>query len=309
MINTGIFERGDTFSHWVTIRDRNGSKANASVVSQTIRDPCNHAVLSGASMTHSSTGEYYYNYRLQSNATYGRYTVSVNAVDATGNPTVFEDEFYIMPWKLEKTIRRITGVADAKDISDDDLSHIAWTSYKESLRNVYIHHYKETPSGNPDTGASFDGTNTSFQTHHYPIADINGDGSVGGTNSCATDISCWWINSNGSRQEADVSVTNSRNGEISITQHGVLTAIPSSNEGVYLDYWHTYDSFDEFIFREAVSYLAAHYVNLRFTERDKVTLADINSSRPVILIQPNRFLKEYKRLMNLIRKPKFVGAS
>ncbi|GAF92664.1 unnamed protein product, partial [marine sediment metagenome] len=65
------------------------------------------------------------------------------------------------------------------DIEDEDLSHIAWTSYKESLEEIYLHHYKESPKGDPDTGVGFNGTNTTFQTKHSPIADIDGDGTIG----------------------------------------------------------------------------------------------------------------------------------
>jgi len=104
-----------------------------------------------------------------------------------------------------------------------------------------------------------------------------------------------------------VVVGNANNGEVDIYQEGTANAIPSTNEGVYLDYWSQYDSYDEFLFREAVSYLGAHYVNLRLTERDKVTLGDIRSNQPIILKQPNRFYREYRRILGLLRKPKIAG--
>jgi len=303
----GIFERSDTFSHWVTIRDRTKAKTDPSSVKITIYDPCNSVLVNAASMTKSSTGLYYYDYAINSSATYGEYPIKVVSTSTGALDSVFKDQFFVMPWTLEKDIRRKMGVADEKDIDDEDLSHIAWTSYMEALRDVYLHHYGETPGSNPDTGVGFNGTNTSFQTNHYPIADINGDGNVTGTTSCATDITGWWLDSTGSRNECNINITNYKNGEITLYQNDGATAIPSTNEGVHLDYWSEYNSYDEFIFREAVSYLAAHYVNLRLTERDKVTLGDINSSKPIILKQPNRFLREYKRLMNLIRKPRLGG--
>ena len=302
-----IYERSDTFSHWVTIRDRNNQLTNPSSVSITISDPCGKTLINNAAMTNSSVGLYYYDYSINSSATYGEYGIKVKTVSAGALNTIYKDQFFVMPWTLEKSVRRKTGIADEKDIDDEDLSHICWTSYMEALRDVYGHSYKESPSGNPNTGALFDGTNTSFQTKSYPIADINGDGTVTGTSSCATDIIGWWINSSGSRQEASISITNYKNGEINIYQVNGTSPIPSTNKGVYLDYWYEYDSYNEFIFREAVSFLAAHYVNLRFTERDKITLADINSSKPIILLQPNRFLKEYKRLVNLVKKPRITG--
>ena len=301
-----IYERGDSFSHWITIRDRNDKKIDPSSVNITIYDPCNNIHVNNATMTKSAVGEYYYDYAINSSATYGEYTIKVISTSG-GLDSVFKDQFFIMPWKLEKSIRRKMGINDEKEIDDEDLSHIAWTSYMEALRDVYEHHYGETPNGNPDTGETFDGTNTSFQTKHYPIADINGDGMINGTSSCATDMTCWWIDSTGSRNEGYVVITNYKNGEINLYQNDGSTPIPSDNEGVYLDYWSQYENYDQFLFREAVSYLAAHYVNLRFTERDKVTIADINTAKPIILKQPNRFLREYRRLINHVKKPCMGG--
>ena len=300
-----IFERGETFSHWVTIRDRDNAKTDPSTVSMSIIDPHDNTVLTYSNMTKDSTGVYYYDHDLSSTATYGRYKVYVRTKTGT-HQGMLHDEFFIMPWKLEEGIRRKLGIT-SNDIDDEDLSHIAWTSYKEALRDVYNHHYKETPSCNPDTGEGFDGTNTSFQTKHYPIADIEGDGTVGDSDDAEADITCWWINSAGHRNTGYVNITQVDNGEITITQSGGVTAIPSNNEGVYLDYWSEYDSYNEFIFREAVSYLAAHYVNLRLSELDKVTIADINSNRPIVLKSQNRYLREYKRLMDLVRKPRIRG--
>ena len=309
MVKITIYERGDTFSHWVTIRDRNKQKTDPSSVSITIYDPCSNTLVNSAAMTKSSTGLYYYDYGINSSATYGEYSIKVVSTSAGALDSVFKDEFFVMPWTLEKDIRRKMGVADEKDIDDEDLSHIAWTSYMQALRDVYRHHYADAPSGNPDTGTGFDGSNTTFQTKNYPIADITGDGSVTGTSSCATDITGWWIDSAGSRNECSINISNYKNGEISIYQSDGATAIPANNEGVYLDYWSEFNSYDEFLFREAVSYLAAHYVSLRFTARDKVTLADINSSKPIILKEPYRFLREYKRLITLVKKPRMVGVS
>lgn len=310
MINIAIFERGDTFSHWVTIRDRDNIKKDPSTVSMSIIDPHDNTVLDYGSggMTKDSTGVYYYDHNLSSSATYGRYKVRVKAFSGagTGHYSIIHDEFFIMPWKLEASIRRKMGIT-SNDIEDEDLTHIAWTSYQEALRDVYNHHYKEKPCGNPDDGSGFDGSNTSFQTKHYPLADIGGDGTIGDSDDSETDITCWWIDNSGHRNTGYINVTEADNGEITITQSDTTTAIPSTNEGVYLDYWSEHDNYNEFLFREAVSYLAAHYVNLRFTERDKVTIADINANKPVVLKQPNRFLREYKRIINTVRRPRMVG--
>jgi len=259
-------------------------------------------------MTSDATGEYYYNYGIPASAMYGKYRTKVVATSATGNKAIFEDEFYIMPWKLEKDIRQISGISETKSISDDDLSDIAWHSYKYALRDVFTHNYGDTPNGNPDTGAGFDGSNTVFQTKHYPIADINGDGDVTGwTSSCASDITGWWINNAGHRSECSISVVESNNGEICIYQTTGSSPIPSDNEGVYLDYWSEHKDFDTEIFRRAVSYLAVHEVVNRFNELDRTTIADLNSNRPIVISNPLRFMAEYKRYINMIRKPRVDG--
>jgi len=301
-----IYEQGETYVHWATIRDKDDAKVDPSTVSITITAPNGSNVVSSQSMVSDTTGVYYYNHNLSSTASYGKYTVTVDATSAAARHGIIKDEFFVMPWKLEKSIRRKTGVSE-NDISDEDLSHVAWMSYKESLRDVYNHHFKESPKGNPDTGVGFNGSNASFQTHNFPIADIGGDGTIGDSDDDESDITCWWIDNAGHRNTGYVNITQADNGEITIYQSGGVSPIPSNNEGVYLDYWTEYESFDSFLFKEAVSYLASHYVNLRLTELDRVTLADLNVNKPVILKMPNRFIREYKRILNHIRSPKISG--
>ena len=303
-----IFERGETYAHWTTIRDRNDQKVNPTSVKITISDPCGRVLVNAQNMVNSSTGVYYYNYdTLSSTATYGKYTTNVTAISGLANVGTYISHFYVMPWKVEQSVRQKMGITDEKDIDDDALTEICWMSYKRVLREIYLHARNEVPMGDPDTGVCFDGVNTSFQTRKYPIADVNGDGEISGTASCATDMFCWWIDSAGSRQEGYVTVNKPLNGEIQLFQSDGATPIPSTNEGVYVDYWYSYDNYDEFLFREAVSYLASHYVNLRLTERNKVTLADINRNTPIIMMHPDMFLKEYRNLLKKVSKPKVGG--
>lgn len=281
----------------------------------TIYDPCDVVLVNAQNMVNSATGIYYYNYdTISSSATYGKYTVKVNAISGSSNVGIYMSNFYVMPWKVEQSVRKKMGITDEKDIDDDALSELCWSAYKMALKDASIHHYGETPLGDPDTGLCFNGANTSFQTRHHPIADIGGDGFVRGTdtgvagaNLCEQDITGWWIGSDGSRRSLRIVVTNSDNGEIELYQEGVATAIPNTNEGVYLNYWESYNSFDDFLFQEAVSYLASHYVNIRLTERNKVTLADINRNTPIIMLNPTMYLNEYKKLLKKVSKPRVGG--
>ena len=303
-----IYERGETFSHWVTIRDGDQQKVDPASVALTITDPCGNVVLNSQAMNNSETGIYYYDYEISSTASYGRYTTQVKSTAAASQIGIIESEFFIMPWKAEKDIRRKMGLADTKDIDDADLSHFAWSSYVEGLRTLYKHYKDVSPAPNPASGALFDGSNTSFKTRHYPLGDSNGDGSVlGNSDSCKKDVDVYWYNSDGARQTGIVSVSNYLSGEITITQSDT-SAIPADNEGVYLEYWVEPKAYDEFIFREAVAYLGAHYVQNRLEERKHISVADINSNQKVIFKNPKRYYNEYRRLMKLISRPKIGGA-
>jgi hypothetical protein len=305
---SALYERGETFSHWVTIRDADGQRTTPDTITMSITCPNNNTILSSAAMNEETTGEYYYDFPLDSQATYGKYEIRVETT-STGTPppvSVMKDSFYIMPWKLEKSVQKKMGITQT-DITNEDLSDICWSSYREALRDVYIPHNREKPKPNPDTHRGFDGSNTSFQTRYNPIVDINGDGIIGDSTADYSDITCYWINSQGSRRTGHVRITQAENGEITITQENGSTAIPNNNKGVFLSYWSSYDTFDDFIFKEAVSYLASHYVSVRFTERGTVTIADLNVNKPIILQQPNRFLHEYKRKIKMLHKPRFIG--
>jgi hypothetical protein len=258
-------------------------------------------------MTKSATGIYYYNYdTLSATAQYGKYQVLVVATSGTSQVGRYITYFFVMPEKFEESVRLKTGISN-EDIDDEALTHICWTSYKLALRDVYIPHYNEKPNVNPDTGAYFNGTNTSFQTKCHPIADINGDGVVGDSTVSDPDISCFWIDNAGHRNAGYVQITQTDNGEVTLTQDDGTTPIPSTTEGVYLTYYTEHESYDETIFYEAVSYLAAHYVSVRLTERDKVTIADLRADKQFVLLNPARYLKEYKRLIGLVQRPRILG--
>lgn len=302
-----IYEQGETFSHWVTIRDADQQKTDPASVTFSIKDPCGNIILDSQVMTNSSTGIYYYDYELSSTASYGRYVTTVKSTAAESQTGIITGEFFIMPWKAEKDIRRKLGLSDSKDIDDSDLSHFAWGAYVEGLRTLYKHYRDVSPKPNPTSGALFDGSNTSFKTQHCPLGDSNGDGSVlGNADDCKKDVDGYWYDSDGLRQECTVTVSNAKSGEITITQTD-SSAIPADNEGVYLDYWVEPRSYDEFIFREAVAYLGSHYVQNRLEERKHISVADINSNQKIIFKNPTRYYNEYRRLMKLISKPKIGG--
>jgi hypothetical protein len=270
----------------------------------TIKDPCNRVLVDEQSLASNSDGVYPFYYNLPSAATYGRYQNEVTAKSSSGTIAKIVEEFYVMPWDVSNEVRAISGISDKKSINDQDLEHICWMSYKRALKEAFQHHYGEYPNPNVDNGQLINGSNVYFQTKHYPIADSNGDGSVtGNTTSCATDIDAWWIKEDGSYERCDVAITNADNGTIEIYQADGLTAIAQDAKHVYLDYYSQYKGYDEEIFHDAVSYLAAHYVEMRFKQADRLTMADVNRNQLIVTKNEKRFYYEYKRLINLIRKP------
>lgn len=294
-----IFQRGETYVHWIKTYNRAGTVTTPTTIKENIYDPCGLLLVNSMSMTTDTTGNYFYNYAIRSTATYGRYTSKVTA-SINGYVATFKDEFYILPWDYDHNVRSIMGVKDEKSLDDDSLCAIIWSSYQYALRDVHSHHYNETPKGDPATGKGFDGSNTNFQTRIHPLADVNGDGTITGygQQSCGTDITGHWIDNNGSWNQAYITVSKADNGEITITKTDGTTAIPQDNEGVYIDYWSSSRRYDTELFRQAVTRLACHEISKRMSSLDQVTLADIKSNNPVIMINPSMFWAEYQRYLH-----------
>jgi len=277
---------------------------NVTDMTFTLYDPCNFIIVNAQSMTSDATGKYFYKHTLSSTATYGRY--KTRAIATGGSYAVIDNEFFVMPWNAVLDIRTTMGLGtDEKSIDDDAINHITWNSYQYALRDIFTHHYVESPNPDPTNGYMFNGTNTSFKTKYYPLADITGDGNIwgsGDTVSCGSDITCYWVDNNGRHQEGKVKVISPLTGEISIYQYDGTSAIPQDNEGVYLDYWVRSWRYDEYLFQQAVVRLACHEISRRLTTLDKVTLADIRNNNPIIMINPNLFMNEYQRYIKRNRE-------
>ena len=298
-----IYEQGETYTNRVTVKNEDSQVTTPSSIVQYIYSPCEHSLVTGLAMTNTGgqTGKYHYHYTIDSSATFGRYRSVVEATTST-TTVRFTDEYFVLPWDALRDVRQTMGLSETKSIDDKDLANVIWNCYTFALRDVYVHHHDEEPDGNPDTGLWFDGSNTSFQTKHYPIADVTGDGTVTGTTSCATDIGFRWLDTSGHNNVGSVVVVNAENGEITLTQSSGA-AIPQDHEGVFLDYWVEHENFDNFQFQQAVVRLACHEISKRFAGLDRVTLADIRNNSPLITIDPDMYWNDYRRYINPIRAP------
>ncbi len=296
-----IYQRGETYAHRIDVRNRLSVVTTPVTIKENIYDQCGHWLVKSLSMSSDAIGKFYYNYPITSTATYGRYYSKVTATDAGGNVSIFKDEFFVLPWDAVDDVRQVMGIPESKSVDDDTIANIFWSSYLYALKDLYDGHMGESPGYNPSTGAGFDGTNHYFRTTHYPIADVNGDGTV--NNSCPSDIYVTWMNSTGSLAYGSVVVNNAEFGQIHIYQAGGTTAIPATSQGVYLYYWTKPARYDEYIFQQAVIRLTCYELSKRLQSLDQITLADIKNNNPIILLDPGLYMKEYKRYLQMSRGP------
>jgi len=305
-----IYSRAESYVHRLLILDRDDNPVYPPNVTFYLYDSCSSLMnAGGTSMTTDASNYFQCIYSIPPNAKYGEYTIQVIAIDSFGEVAIFDDYLYIFPWNIVHDVRKHSGITSKKSISDHDISAIIWEAYNEALDEVYEYYANDIPNCNPDDGKWFDGVNTIFETKHGPIADRYGDGTVKGwgEESCSTDIDGWWKDSDGNCHRLKITVNDAHCGKITITQLDG-TAIPSDNEWVRINYWTEYHTYNERIFRFAVSYLAAYKVIEAFKTLDKATLADLDSNEKSIELSKERMLKQYKKAMNKVKKPNISGA-
>ena len=303
-----IYERGEENYYVAKIKNIDGNAyVDPSSVSITIYDPCSNVTIDSVAMITLTSGHYYYSYTIPNDAIFGKYEIEIKASSPTYS-TVYKDKFFVLPWNIIYDTRRYSGITAQKSVSDHDIAGIIWEAYLEALREVYLYWYAVTPNCNPDTGAWFDGVNTTFSTKNAELADANGDGVVTGygETSCGTDVDGYWIDSSGDCHQLKITVLDAKCGKLTITQLDG-TPIPNSNCLVKISYYTKWRTFNMDIFKSAVAFLAAHKCITRFKELDKATLADLHSNKIVILDDRNRMEKAYKKAMRKISRP-VIGA-
>lgn len=305
------YQRNETYYHWITIRDRAGAAYDPTAVTITISSPDGVEVVTDAGMSSDTPGIYYYPYNIPADGIYGKWDVVVTATDV-GENSIFPDRFYLFAWNAADRIRSLTGIGQSKSISDDDLCDIVWRTNKEILQEIYIHHYNESVRCNccnenckcsTIVCSGFDGTNTTFWTQEGYLADYNGSGAVEGYGeSSCTDVFLKWKDCDGICYNGHVAVLDADCGRLKLTTDGTIP-IPADYAWVKLEYWTKSRAWTEDLMREAVEYLSAHKVLLRFGELERATSADLVSAQNVKYVNPKRMYKEYKRVLRKIKKP------
>jgi len=309
--DSGIYLRNAHYFIDVTFRNilDTTTKADPGAVNITITDPCGTVLVNSQAMSKITDGEYQYDYDIASSATYGRYTVQISTVTQT---SLTQYDYYVLPWNAIPEVRRLSGIEQYKSISDEDLALMIWESFEETRRLVFEKHNDVKPKVDPDTGNWFDGTTTEFRTKHKYLADYDLDGSYTQPSSpCDIDVSGdidgYWYDEDWERQDLTVTVNNSNNGKITLTQDDGVTAIPRSQNGVYLTYWTEFHTYSSHIFEKAVEYLAAHRAAKRFHEMDRASVFSMDENRVKYTADPDRLKKIFKEQIGLIRRPMCDG--
>jgi len=307
-----MYERGETFTHAATVRNfSTKAKENPDTITITITSPDGTILVTAASMVSDSitAGDYTYNYDIPANALYGEYKVEVDSTIDSAVTTGLE-HFVVFSWDMVHKIRRYSGI-EKTSVKDDDVAGIGLEAYHEVMDDVYEYHRGITGICDPDYGVMFNGTNTVIRTKHTPIADHDFDGYVYGTGNISresdwVDITGYWYDSDYAKHETKVTVTDNVSGRITVTQTDD-SAIPSTHQGVYFEYWVEWESFNGKILKDAIAYLASHNLILRMTELHNATAADLPSNQRKIELNLNRFERKYEKLLDMISKPAMEG--
>ncbi len=284
-----IFERGETY-----IQQRkfiyNDVLTAVTSAEMTIEYPCSSGATTIA-MVSSATGIYDSSWNIPSDATYGEYQVTITALVGTAIST-FISSFYILPWNIIQQVRSVSGIKQSNDISDDDIAIICWNAYVEVREDAFLQHIDEKV--NP---CSLDTPN------YYVCQRIEEDYLV-----CDEEaISGWYIKDCTGKAYLTVTIEDATLGKIKVLDEDGEELCGADDCRMYVSYRTHGKAFNELLFKKALVYLASHEIVLRFTELDKVTLADLHSNAPIVLAAPNRLFDQYKKTMRKIRQIKVGG--
>lgn len=288
-----VYQRAETFIHQRKFRE-GGSTIEVDEAVMHIDHPCNVSQAT-IDMIQLEDNTYQGQWVIPDDALYGEYTVTVTTT-LDGCVSKFVDSFIVLPWNITQHIRQISGAKESKDIDNDDLSLIAWNAYLEARLDVFSKHHDERVRST--AFHCFNGNNTTFYVRRNIVTDHL---------TChEVPVSGYMVTCCGVREEVLIEVLNAKTGKVRIT---CLDGSPITSyvKAVYVTYFTYSDSFEEGMFKKAVVYLAAHELILRFHELDKATLADLQSNAPVVIANPDRMLKHYKRIVSKIGVCKYGG--
>jgi len=310
-----IFERNETYTHEISFMDDDGALYYPDTVKVTIDSPCGTTVVNGQTMVSNAAGVYQYGYLLPNDSPFGEYSVSVSSEYASAT-NIDSEAFFLLPWNITSQIRTYSGQT-AKKISDDDLALYAWNAYREVFFRVLELHHNErlccclggtcSCCGSMECdcvcGCSSPAC-TTFKLDNGSLF-VASENVVYGCDCDDTDEICvTWVNEDSECSNGKVEVINKECGEIKVYQYDGVTAIPSTNKGIFVTYYTYWESFTTSKFKKAVALLAAYELALLFGLSSKQVSGCDERSRVSFT---DRVWNRYQSLIDSISKPIFGG--
>ncbi len=292
----GIVQRGDYLHLNVKFRE-DKTNVDPTSVSAVVTYPCSSGTDSVSFATTSTTGLWEGTWDVPSSATYGEYTISIDAT-YDGSTYTFETFFYVLPWNIIQHVRSLSGIKQSNDVEDKDLALICWNAYLEAKEKVFKLVINEKI--NQDSNHCIDGSNKVFYACNKHLVSNHTVCDEDAIYGIYRDADYEW-------DDLTISITDADKGKLSIADKNGDALDGSLCCHIFYSYRIKSRTFKEQVFKKAVAYLAAHEAILRFNELDKVTLADVNSNEKIILANPDRMLKKYKKTVKKISKIKVNG--
>lgn len=294
--DVGIIQREDDYHLYVKFRE-DKTNVDPTICQAVVTYPCSSGTDFISMATTSTTGVMEGHWDVPSTATYGEYTVKIEAT-YDSQTYQFETFFYVLPWNIIQHVRSLSGIKQSNDVEDKDLALICWNAYLEAKEKVFKLVINEKI--NQDSNHCIDGSNKVFYACNRHI--------VSDHTVCDEDaISGFYRDADYEWNDLTISITDAEKGKLSIADESGDALDGSLCSKIYYTYRIQSRTFKEQVFKKAVAYLAAHEAILRFNELDKVTLADVNSNEKIILANPNRMLKQYNKTIKKISKIKVNG--
>jgi len=204
-------------------------------------------------------------------------------------------------WTLPQKVRDSIGINNEEILNDRQIEEHIRIAQEQIKEELYTFHWNETLENNPDTGDSWDGSNTKFQTYNYPIMNSNYDMIVNGS-----DVVGRWIDENYDEQTALVTVSSATLGILTVTQTSG-TAIPSNANDVTVDYYSCDRTISKLLLENLTTWLSAHYVITTLKAGTSVSMTDLMKNEKIVLNDPNVFLYKYQRLLSQLQKNVIIG--
>jgi hypothetical protein len=204
-------------------------------------------------------------------------------------------------WTLPQKVRDSIGIGNDEILDDRQIEEHIRMAQEQVKEELFTYHWGETVGCNPDTGDSWNGSNTKYRTTSYPIMDNNYDMVVDNN-----DITGHWVDENYTEQTALVTVSSATLGIITVTKTDA-SAIPSSAYDVTVDYYSCERGISKLLLENLTTWLSAHYVITTLKAGTSVSMTDLMKNEKIVLSDPNIYLYKYRQLLGQLQRNTIMG--